>query len=108
MTNDTGEHPESDSRGGAPSDDASNPVQDEPIMDQNDASTRAKWEGIIAQTRADLGRHSIDDIREALAQPLSDAQLTVPAGELDRVAGELAARGDGSNRFDRGAAHEGE
>ena len=29
MTNDTGVHPEPDSRGGAPSDDASSPVQDE-------------------------------------------------------------------------------
>lgn len=108
MTNDTGAHPEPDPRGDARSDDGSNPVQDEPIMDQNDASTRSKWEGIITQTRADLSRHSVDDIREALAQRLSDAQLTVPAGELDRVAAELAATVHGDDRFDRGAARDGE
>ncbi|KQZ07579.1 hypothetical protein ASD23_17270 [Agromyces sp. Root1464] len=98
-------HSEPDSRGNAWSDAAPDGVQDAPIMDQNDASTRAKWEGIIAQTRADLGRHSIDDIRQALAQRLSDAQLTVPAGELDRVAAELAASVDGGDRFDRGETH---
>ncbi|MEF3404452.1 hypothetical protein [Agromyces sp. CCNWLW203] len=98
MTNDAG---------GLPAD-PRDPVQDEPIMADNDASTRAKWEGIITQTRADLGHHNADEIRRALAQRVSDAQLAVPAGELDRVARELAATIDDRDRFDRTIEHGGE
>ncbi|MGH3704731.1 MAG: hypothetical protein ACRDT9_08910 [Agromyces sp.] len=108
MTNDSGVPQEPDSRDDIRSDAAENGVQDEPIMDGNDASPSAKWEGIVAQTRADLGRHPVDDIRRALSQRISDSQLAVPAGEVDRVAQELATGTGGSDRLDRGTAHEGE
>jgi hypothetical protein len=108
MTNDTGTQSEPNPHDDARIGDAGSPVQDEPIMDGNDASIRAKWEGIITQTRADLGHHSVDEIRRALAQRVSDAQLAVPAGELDRMAREIATSTDGREHFDRTAAHDGE
>jgi hypothetical protein len=53
-------------------------TQDEPLLEQNDATTQEKVDGIIAQTRADLGDESAERFAEVLHQRFDDAgmQLT--------------------------------
>ena len=45
-------------------------VQDEPVLEQNDASIQDKLDGIAAQTRVDLGDESQDRYEEVLRQRL--------------------------------------
>ncbi|MEV8370071.1 hypothetical protein [Microbacterium sp. NPDC064584] len=58
------------------------PVQNEPVLEQNDASTEDKLQGIAAQTRVDLGDESHDRYAEVIRQRLSDAQIELSDDEV--------------------------
>ena len=69
-------------------------TQNEPVEEGSTAATDGeKIDGIVEQTRQDLGLGSIapGELRDVLAQRLSDAGLTVDSAELERLA-EAAAR----------------
>jgi hypothetical protein len=63
-------------------------TQDEPIMDQHVATDEDKIEGIVAQTRIDVGDKPLERIADVLRQRFHDAGLDV---DDDRTA-ELAER----------------
>ena len=79
------------------------PEQDGPVMDGDNASDQSKWEGIIAQTRADLEGHRAEQIRSALAQRVTDAQLDVSSEEIDRASTEIAMAPDRGDLHSRNA-----
>ena len=64
------------------------PEQQEPVLAQNDASVGEKVDGILAQTRVDVGSESVDRIAEVLRQRFHDSGISLPD---DRI-GELAQR----------------
>jgi hypothetical protein len=61
-------------------------VQDEPVLEQNDASTSDKLDGIAAQTRVDLGDESHERYEEVLRQRLSDAGIQQTDDEVSDLA----------------------
>ena len=67
--------------------DASN-VQDEPLLDQNSTTTQEQIQGIVAQTRADLGGESDDRYAEVLRQRLEDAGIQMTDEDRQRLAGK--------------------
>lgn len=69
-------------------------TQDEPVLEQNHASTQEKLDGIAAQTRADLGDESHDRYEEVLQQRLTDAEIQLPDDEVSALA-KRSARGAG-------------
>ncbi|SIN75075.1 hypothetical protein SAMN05443544_0814 [Agromyces cerinus subsp. cerinus] len=74
-------------------------------MDGDNASDQSKWEGIIAQTRADLEGQRAEQIRSALSQRVRDAKLDVSSEEIDRASTEIAMapnRGDLLSRNSEG------
>ncbi|MET0781648.1 MAG: hypothetical protein ABWZ16_09025 [Microbacterium sp.] len=74
VNQDSGEH------GGAEA------VQDEPVLEQNPASTQDKLDGIAAQTRADLGGESDDRYEEVLRQRLADADIQLTDDDVRNLA----------------------
>lgn len=62
------------------------PVQNEPVLEQNDASTEDKLRGIAAQTRVDLGDETHDRYEEVIRQRLSDAQIDISDDEVTTLA----------------------
>lgn len=62
------------------------PVQDEPVLEQNSASTSDKLDGIAAQTRVDLGDESHERYEEVLRQRLSDAEIQQTDDEVSDLA----------------------
>lgn len=62
------------------------PVQNEPVLEQNAASTDEKLQGIAAQTRVDLGDESHDRYAEVIRQRLSDAQIELSDDEVTTLA----------------------
>ncbi|WP_074259007.1 hypothetical protein [Agromyces cerinus] len=79
--------------------------QDGTVMDGDNASDQSKWEGIIAQTRADLEGQRAEQIRSALSQRVRDAKLDVSSEEIDRASTEIAMapnRGDLLSRNSEG------
>ena len=78
-----------DARGGS---------QDAPLLAQNQTSTSEQVDGIVAQTRADLGDESSARFAEVLRQRFSDAGMTL----TDEQIADLARRA-GSTATDDGA-----
>lgn len=60
-------------------------TQDEPVLEQNQASTQEKLDGIAAQTRADLGGESDDRYEEVLRQRLDDAGIDLTDDEVRKL-----------------------
>jgi hypothetical protein len=65
---------------------SSESVQDEPVLEQNNASTSDKLDGIVAQTRVDLGDESHERYEEVLRQRLSDAGIAQTDAEVSELA----------------------
>ena len=61
-------------------------VQDEPVLEQNDASIQDKLDGIAAQTRVDLGDESQDRYEDVLRQRLSDSGIQITDDEVSKLA----------------------
>ncbi len=53
------------------------------------ASDGDKTDGIIEQTKGDIGQGNVSDIPDALRQRLSDAGLTVTEKEFDELLARL-------------------
>jgi hypothetical protein len=75
--------------------DDSNGVQDEPVLEQNAATTQEQIDGIIAQTRADLGGESNDRYAEVLNQRLTDAGIQITDEDLQKLAGRATSGSGG-------------
>jgi hypothetical protein len=65
-------------------------TQDEPAMDQHDVSIDDKIDGIVAQTRVDVGTLPRERIADVLRQRLSDAGITASDDHVDRLAARVA------------------
>jgi 3-oxoacyl-ACP reductase-like protein len=76
-------HDEGDGRNVPASSEA---VQDEPVLEQNNATTQDKLDGIAAQTRVDLGDESQDRYEEVLRQRLDDAGIQLSDDEVSKLA----------------------
>jgi hypothetical protein len=74
---------------------SSESVQDEPVLEQNNASTSDKLDGIVAQTRVDLGDESHERYEEVLRQRLSDAGIAQTDAEVSELARRSAAGSGG-------------
>lgn len=74
----------------AQTDEHGQPVQNEPVLKQNAASTEDKLEGIAAQTRVDLGDESHDRYEEVIRQRLSDAGIQITDDEVSSLARRAA------------------
>lgn len=61
-------------------------TQNEPLLEQNDASTQEQLDGIAAQTRADLGDESQDRYQEVLRQRLADSGIQISDDEVSALA----------------------
>jgi hypothetical protein len=71
-------------------------VQDEPVLEQNAASTQDKLDGIAAQTRVDLGDESQERYEEVLRQRLTDSDIQITDDEVSALARRSSpAGGDG-------------
>lgn len=68
-------------------------VQDEPVLAQNNASTRDKLDGIAAQTRVDLGDESQERYEEVLRQRLHDSEIQLTDDEVRDLARRSSGRG---------------
>lgn len=73
----------------------SGPTQDEPVLEQNNATTSDKLDGIAAQTRMDLGDESHDRYQEVLRQRLSDAEISLTDDEVSALARRSASGAGG-------------
>lgn len=69
-------------------------VQDEPVLEQNDASIEDKLDGIAAQTRVDLGDESQDRYEEVLRQRLTDSGIQITDDDVSALA-RRSSRGSG-------------
>jgi 3-oxoacyl-ACP reductase-like protein len=70
-------------------------VQDEPVLEQNNASTQDKLDGIAAQTRVDLGDESQDRYEEVLRQRLVDSGIQITDDEVSALARRSSAGSGG-------------
>ena len=61
-------------------------VQDEPVLEQNNATTQEKLDGIAAQTRVDLGEESHDRYEEVLRQRLNDSDIQLTDEDVSKLA----------------------
>ena len=61
----------------------------QPIEDgHDDATNSARIDGIVEQTRADVGQGHTDDFEATLRQRFTDAGLTVNDEEIQRIVSE--------------------
>lgn len=67
-------------------------TQDEPALDQNDASNEDKIAGIVAQTRADVGDQDVTRIADVLAQRFDETGVEIDADRTVALAAEIANR----------------
>lgn len=79
--------------GSAPADGEA--VQDEPVLEQNNATTQEKLDGIAAQTRVDLGDESHDRYEEVLRQRLNDSDIQLTDEDVAKLANRSAGGGSG-------------
>lgn len=75
-------------------------TQDGPLLDMHDTTLTDQINGILAQTRADLGEESTDRYAEVLRQRFADTGIEVPD---DRIT-SLAERASGGADSGDGAA----
>ena len=68
-------------------------TQDGPLLEQNVTTDMEQLNGIITQTRADLGGESVDVIEKSLRRRLEDGGIALDEGELQALARDIA---DGS------------
>ncbi|MGZ8804525.1 MAG: hypothetical protein ACXWZG_04395, partial [Microbacterium sp.] len=68
-------------------------VQDEPVLEQNAASTQDKLDGLAAQTRVDLGDESQARYEEVLRQRLTDSEIQLTDDEVSDLARRSAPSG---------------
>ncbi|MCR2764543.1 hypothetical protein NQ152_13610 [Microbacterium sp. zg.B48] len=61
-------------------------TQDEPVLAQNQASRQEKIDGLVAQTRVDLGGESDERYSEVLRQRLEDAGIEMTDEDRQRLA----------------------
>ena len=61
-------------------------VQDEPVLEQNNATTQEKLDGIAAQTRVDLGDESHERYEEVLRQRLNDSDIQLTDDDVTKLA----------------------
>lgn len=61
-----------------------------PAMSQNDASAVDKVAGIVAQTRQDVGTHSVDEIAHVLAQRLEQSGVPLPESDVMELARQIS------------------
>ncbi|GAA1997847.1 hypothetical protein [Microbacterium pumilum] len=57
-----------------------------PAMSQNNASTDDKVDGIVAQTRVDVGTESVERITEVLRQRLEQSGIDLTDDTVDQLA----------------------
>ena len=68
------------------SDDSTPRDQTAPIEDgSEDASDQDRIDGLVEQTRADVAQGHVDNVRDALAQRLADAGVTVSVDEFEQL-----------------------
>ncbi len=60
-------------------------AQDGPVMDQHPVTRKDKVDGIVAQTRADVGDAGAGRVADVLRQRLADAGIETDDEELDRL-----------------------
>ncbi|RLK52790.1 hypothetical protein [Microbacterium telephonicum] len=65
-------------------------TQDEPAQEQNVATDAERLDGILAQTRADVGGEDTSVVATALRRRLDDVGLDIDAAEIDRLVAEIA------------------
>ncbi|HEX5729795.1 hypothetical protein [Microbacterium sp.] len=65
-------------------------VQDEPVLEQNAATTQDQIAGIVAQTRADLGSETDERYAEVLRQRLEDAGIQMTDADVQSLSGEAS------------------
>lgn len=63
----------------------------EPVLDQNPASDGDKIEGILAQTRVDVGSEDTARIAEVLRQRFTDAGIVVTDSQLADFAKDVSS-----------------
>jgi len=61
-------------------------TQDEPVLQQNQATDQERIDGIVAQTRADLGDESDERYAEVLRQRLEDSGIPMSDEDRQRLA----------------------
>jgi len=67
-------------------------IQNEPIEDgHNDATSRERLAGIVAQVKADLSLGHSHDARDLLTQRLTDAGIELTPAELAAVVAEVTS-----------------
>jgi len=71
-------------------------VQDEPVLEQNAATTQDQIAGIVAQTRADLGSETDERYAEVLRQRLEDAGIQMTDDDVQSLSGEASPGSSGS------------
>lgn len=71
-------------------------VQDEPVLEQNAATTQDQIAGIVAQTRADLGSETDERYAEVLHQRLEDAGIQMTDEDVRSLSGEASPGPSGS------------
>jgi len=61
-------------------------TMNEPVeAGHNEADNASRIDGIVAQTKADLGSGHVSDLREALRQRFEDASIAVSDEQLDQL-----------------------
>lgn len=68
-------------------------TQDGPLLDTHDTTLSDQVEGILVQTRADLGEESTDRYAEVLRQRFADTGIEVPDDRMASLAERAAGRG---------------
>ncbi len=64
--------------------------QNEPIMDGDDSSQRAKADGILQQSEQDFAGHSYEDVLVLLRQRFEQAGVQADADTLEREARRIS------------------
>jgi hypothetical protein len=70
-------------------------TQDEPVLAQNQATRQEKIDGIVAQTRVDLGGETDERYAEVLRQRFVDSGIEMTDEDRQRLAGDVNPRSGG-------------
>jgi hypothetical protein len=65
--------------------------QNEPIMEGEDGSQRAKTDGILAQSEQDFAGHPYEDVLDLLRQRFEQAGVSIDQESLEREARRISA-----------------
>jgi hypothetical protein len=64
--------------------------QNEPIMEGEDGSQRAKADGILAQSEQDFTGHPLEDVLDLLRQRFEQAGVQIDQATLEREARRIS------------------